>query len=337
MANRRLRTLADAKNRRDFTDHIGVGGNCGERDQLNRALPRLAGHGLREPGLPQTTGAHDRDHSRRVQQLDHRRDVPIPSEQRVRLVWDTAPDDRPLGCQQLPVHPLQLSTRIAAQLLAQPAPVRVVPDQCCGRPQRRGFAEQQPRQDLLVARVLADQLPESVAGVGVPPETRKRQRAAAHECSVRRSPRRAQLSQRIAELREVPLPTRHHRRRRVPQRQPRLGPCERSRVIPHACGPRAIGRKSQHSGRVDLLIAQRQPITDRRAGDRVRAEHGSRARDQHLQRSGRMLRLLVRPQPLDQPVRAAAPVQVVGEQREQPAEPRPGDLPPPKRDSRQQH
>ena len=63
------------------------------------------------------------------------------------------------------------------------------------------------------------------------------------------------------------------------------------------------------------------PVADGGGGDDVGAQLRSGARDQNLQRLGRILGLLVRPQPLHQPGGATAGAQIAGKRREQSAQP----------------
>ena len=125
-------------------------------------------------------------------------------------------------------------------------------------------------------------------------------------------------------------PGRRARRRRRRPRPTAPDPPRRARARPR-------GRRRGHAARcaaalqqdgrgVDLVLGQRQPVAGRRAGDDVGAQLGPGPGDEDLQRLGRVLRLLVRPQPVDQPGGAAAGAQVAGEQREQAPQPGTGDL-----------
>ena len=92
---------------------------------------------------------------------------------------------------------------------------------------------------------------------------------------------------------------------------------EGGRVVAGAGMPRAGRRAEQDGAGVDLILAQREAVAEGRGGDDLRAQLRAGAGDQNLERLGRVLGLLVRPQPLHQPGGAAAPAQVIGEKGEQ--------------------
>jgi hypothetical protein len=86
------------------------------------------------------------------------------------------------------------------------------------------------------------------------------------------------------------------------------------------------GRAEQDRRGVDLVLGQGEAVAGGGAGDEVGPELGPGPGDDHLERLGRVLGPLVRPQPLDQPGGAAAPAQIAGEQGEQATRPGAGDL-----------
>jgi ABC-type sugar transport system ATPase subunit len=131
----------------------------------------------------------------------------------------------PARClQQLQVQRLQRGAGVGAELLAQRAPVRLVPGQRRGRSHRRRLAAQQLAQDLLVPRALGEQVGERPGRLGVAAQPRQRQRAGAQQRPPGRRPFRPQLRERVVERAVAgggPLP----------QRQARLGVGERRRVV----------------------------------------------------------------------------------------------------------
>src|SRR6266540_3300147 len=90
--------------------------------------------------------------------------------------------------------------------------------------------------------------------------------------------------------------------------------------------PRACRRARQDSRGVHLVLAQRQLVTGGRPGDEVGVHLGPGTGHQDLQCLERVLRSALRPESLHQPHGAAARAQVIGEQRDQPPQPGPGDL-----------
>ena len=164
-ADRVAAFLADAEGGRDLGRDVAVGGDARELDDVHDALLRLAADRVRETGLAQAAGAHDRRDPGRAQQARHGGDVVVPAEQRVGLVPDAAADHGRVGLQQLLVHALQRGARVAAELVAQPLPVVGVPGEGRRGPRGRRLAPQQFGQDLLVPRVLAG----SARPAGQPP------------------------------------------------------------------------------------------------------------------------------------------------------------------------
>jgi hypothetical protein len=102
---------------------------------------------------------------------------------------------------------------------------------------------------------------------------------------------------------------------------------ERCRVVASAGVLRACRGPEQDSGGVDLILAQRQAVPDGGTGDDVGAQLCSGAEDENLQRLGRVLRLLVRPEPIHEPGGAAPGTQVTSQERKQVTQPGGGDLP----------
>ena len=246
----------------------------------------------------------------------------VAAEQRVRLVRHAVPDHGRLAPQQLPVQGLERGAGIGAELVAQRAPVRLVPGQRRGRAQRRRLAAQQLQQDLLVARLLARPASASASTASAWRPSRDSASARARTqrpVRRRRGPRAARDSGSSSRRRRRPGPPSH-------SASPASACGERRRVVAGPGVPRARGRAEQHGGAVDLVLGEGEPVAGRRAGDDVGAQLRAGAGDEDLQRLGRVLRLLVRPEPLHQPGGAAARAQVAGQQREQPAQPRAGDL-----------
>jgi hypothetical protein len=66
--------------------------------------------------------------------------------------------------------------------------------------------------------------------------------------------------------------------------QHRIGVLERRRVVTGAGMPHARGRAQLYRGSVDLVLAQREPVADRCAGDDRRAQPRASMGDENLQR-----------------------------------------------------
>ena len=113
-ADRVAAFLADAESGRDLGRHVTVGSDARELDKMHDALLRLSADGVRDTGLAQAAGAHDRRDPGRSQQARQSGDVVVPAEQRIGLLPDAAADHRRVGLQQLGVHALQRGARVAA-------------------------------------------------------------------------------------------------------------------------------------------------------------------------------------------------------------------------------
>jgi hypothetical protein len=97
-------------------------------------------------------------------------------------------------------------------------------------------------------------------------------------------------------------------------------------VIPVA-GALGGRRRAEPDGRsVDLLLTEGEPIAGGRAEDDLRTQLRAGAGDEYLERLGRVLGLLLRPEPVHETGCTAARVQIVGEQRDQGSDPRAADL-----------
>jgi len=234
-------------------------------------------------------------------------------------VPDTAADHGRVGLQQLLVHALQRGARVAAELLAQPLPAAGVPGQ-----RRRGarghrLAPQQFGQDLLVPRVPLDEPAELGHRLGPPPEARQRQCPGPQQRPVDRNPRRTQRGQRVA-VASVPA------FRALAQRKPGLGLPERRKVVAGPGPLLTLGRAQPDRGGIDLVLAQREAVSARRADDDPGAEPGPGPRHNDLESLDRVLGLLVWPQRIHQPGGAAPHVRVRGQQRKQVLQPGASDL-----------
>ena len=300
--------------------HVLVRGDAGERHEMHHPLLGPAADGVREPGLAEAAGADDGDGAGGAQQPLHRRDVLVPAEQRVRLVRHAVPDHGRLAAQQLLLYGLEPGARIRAELVAQLAAVGLVPRQRGGRARRRRLAAQQLGEHLLVARML-----------------RRRPRPAA-----RPPPRAAPAGRARAPARVRACRGRGRARRAARPRGRRLSPAP-SGVPSHSASPAsaaasdpawspALARSALAaacSSRAELSTwssarASRYPVGV--LDDDVGAQLRPRPGHEDLHRLSRPLRQLVRPQPVHQPLGAAARAQVAREQREQAAEPGRGDL-----------
>jgi hypothetical protein len=234
---------------------------------VHDALLRLAADRVRETGLAQAAGAYDRCDPGCAQQAGHGGHVAGPAEQRIGLVPDAAADHGGVGLQQLPVHALQCGAWVAAELVAQPLSVIGVPGE--GRRGTRGrrLAPQQFAQDFLVPRAPQDQLAQPCCRLGPPPQPGQRKRAGPQQRPVGRNPGRAQRGQRVA----VPgSPVRGA----VAQREPGLGMPERRQVVAGPGPLLTLGRAEQDCGGIDLVLAQREAVSARRADDDPGAEAG---------------------------------------------------------------
>jgi energy-coupling factor transporter ATP-binding protein EcfA2 len=165
------------------------------------------------------------------------------------------------------------------------------------------------------------QPPHHVAGerpgrLGVAAEAGQGQRASPGQRQVGRRPLRPQRGHRVVR------PGVGAVRGAVPQGEAGLG-LGQGRVIAGLGVPGCRGRAEQDGRGVDLVVGQRQAVAGGGAGDDVGAQLGPGAGDDHLQRLGRVLGLLLRPEPLHQPGGAAAAAQVAGEQSQQPTRPGP--------------
>ena len=229
------------------------------------------------------------------------------------------PDRRPGALQQLPVQRLEGGAGVGAELVPQRAAVGPVPGQRRRRPHRGRLAAQQLTQHLLVPRALGGQLGKLLGRLGVAAQPCQGQRAGPHQRPVGGRPFCAQRRQRVVHLGVAA-------RGPLPQGQARLGVGQRRRVV---AGPGAAGAgrgAEQDGGGVDLLLDQGEAVAGGGAGDDVGAQLRPGPGDQNLERLGRVLGLLLRPQALDQPGGAGAGTQVAGEQREQATQPAAGDL-----------
>jgi hypothetical protein len=166
------------------------------------------------------------------------------------------------------------------------------------------------------------QPPHHVAGerpgrLGVAAEAGQGQRAGPGQRQVGRRPLRPQRGHRVVR------PGVGAVRGAVPQGEAGLGLGQGGRVVAGRGVPGGRGRAEQDGRGVDLVVGQRQAVAGGGAGDDVGAQLGPGAGDDHLQRLGRVLGLLLRPEPLHQPGGAAAAAQVAGEQSQQPTRPGP--------------
>jgi hypothetical protein len=266
-ADRAAPVLANAEGRRDLGRDVTVGGDAGELDDVHHALLRLPADRVRETGLAEPAGSHDRRDPGRAQQAGDGGDVVVPAEQRVGVMPDAAADHRRVGPQQFGVHVLQRGARAGAELVAQPLPVVGVPGEGRRGPRGRRLAPEQFGQDLLVPRAPQDQLAQRRRRLGRPPQAGQRQRAGAEQRPAGRNPRRAQRGQRVA-VPGVPA------LRAAAQREPGLGMPERRQVVAGLRGLLALGRAEQDRGGIDLIVAQREAVSARRAHDDVGAEAG---------------------------------------------------------------
>jgi len=300
MTGRGAPGATDAEDRCDLADDVVIGGDPGERDQVHDALLGLAAHDLRETGLAKATGTDDRRDAGGAQQVRHRGEVVGAAEQRVGLVRDPVPDRWRLTLQQLPVQGLERRAGVAAKLVAQRAAVDVIPGQRRGRSSRRRLATQQLQQDLLVPGPLTDQIGQCLDRLGASAQPRQRQRAGTRQRPVRRCPFRAQRRHRVVVPGVAALSL-------FVQRETRLGVRERRLVVAGAGVPCARGCTEQDRGGVDLVLAQGQAVAGGGAGDDVGAQLPSGAGDEDLERLGRVLGLLVRPEPVHQPGGCCSP------------------------------
>lgn len=157
-ATHRGAPLTHPEHRRDLADHVVIGGDAGERDDVHDPLLRLAANGMCETRLAQTTGTDDRGDTGRTQQVRHRGDVIAATEQRVGLMRDTMPCRGRRRLQQLLVRGLEWGAGIGAELVAERTTVSLIPGQRRRRSQCRGFTVQQLQQQLLVARTVTDKV-----------------------------------------------------------------------------------------------------------------------------------------------------------------------------------
>jgi hypothetical protein len=306
--------------RGDLPGDVVVGGDAGQGDELHHPLLGAAADRLGQAGLAQAAGADDRGDPRGAQQARHRDEVVVAAEQRVGLLRHAVADHRQAALEQLVLQRLERGAGVAAELLAQRAAVGLEAGQRRRRPLGGRLAAQQLGQHLLVPRAVAGERGERRGRLGVAAQPRQRQRAGPHQRPLGRGPLRAQRSHRVVGPAVAGRGPR-------PQRQSRLGVRQRRRLV---AGLGAAGgrRRPQlgHRG-VDLVLAKGEPVAGRGGDDEVGAQLGSGAGDEDLQRLRRVLGLLVRPEPFHQPGGAAAPAQVAGEQRQEAAQPRRGDLP----------
>ena len=320
LADRGAPGLPGADDRGDRAGDVVVGGDARQGHELHHPLLGSPAHHLREAGLAQAAGADDRSDPGGAQQARHRGEVVVAADQRVGFVRHAVPDHRRAALQQLLLQGLQCWAGVGAKLLPQRAAVRLVPGQRLRRPRRRRLAAQQLHQHLLVPRTLAGQVGKRRGCLRTAAQPGQRQRAGTCQRPVRRCPLGPQRRHRVVQ------PGVGAVRGPVPQRQARHGLGECGQVVAGAGEPGGRRRAAEDRRGVDLLVGQRQAVAGGCAGDHVGAELGPGAGDDDLQRLGRVLGLLVRPEPVHQPGGAAAGAQVTGKQRQEATQPGAGDL-----------
>jgi ABC-2 type transport system permease protein len=111
--------LTDTEGGRDLGRDVIIGGDAGERDEMHHALLGLAADDVREARLAQAAGTDDRRDPGRAQQVGHRGDIVVATEQRVGFMPDTVPGHGRVGLQQVLMHVPQRGTGIAAEFVPQ--------------------------------------------------------------------------------------------------------------------------------------------------------------------------------------------------------------------------
>lgn len=142
---------ARAEHRGHLGDHVVVGGDTGQGDEVHHALLRLAPHRVGEPRLAEAAGPDDGGDPRGAQQPGEGGHVVVPAEQRIGLVQHTVTHERRLAAQQLLVYGGEFAAGVGAEFVPQGAPVGVEPGEGRGGPRGGRLAAQQLREDLLVA------------------------------------------------------------------------------------------------------------------------------------------------------------------------------------------
>jgi hypothetical protein len=321
---------AGTEGRRDLARDVVVARDTGQRDDVDGALFGLATHRIRQPGLAEPARPDDRCHPRGAQQPRDTRQVVGSAEQRVRLVRHAVADRGRLAVEQGAVHGLQCRAGVGPEVVADVAPVAVVPDECGCRAGRGRLAAQQFREQFLVAGPFGEQGGERLDGLRVPAEPGQRDGAGAGQRRAGLQAFGTQGGERVVEgggTRCEPLA----------QGEAGVGARERGLVVTRPGVPGRGRRGEPHGRRVDLVLGEREPVAGGRAGDDVGAELGAGPGHDDLYGLRGVVRLLVRPQPVDQAGGAGAGTQVARQYGEEAAQPGAGDLPVAKGHPRQQH
>src|SRR5512133_303702 len=211
LADRGAPGLPGAEGGRDLADHLVVGGDPGQGDELHGPLLGLAAHRLGEAGLAQAAGTDDGGDAGGAQQIRHRRNVVVAAEQRVGLVRHPVPDDRRGALQQLVLQGLEGGAGIGAELVPQRPAVGLVPGQRRRRSLAGRLAAQELQEHLLVPRPVTGQFGKLLGRLRVAAQPGQGQDAGTLQRPVGRCPFGAQRGHRVTRVAVAargPLPQR---------------------------------------------------------------------------------------------------------------------------------
>ena len=288
--------VAHAEHGAHLADDVLGRGDADELDDVHHRLGGVAREDVGQSRLAETARPDDRHHARVGQQCAEPGDVAVAAAQRARVVAHAAADGA-VERQQVAMRPAEALAGIGAEPLEQVLPVGLVALERRPGPAHHGLAPQQVGEQRLVVgtRGVRGLQPGQRLGMCAGAAGRLRQdRAGGREIAGRRA---ADLGQRVGLVLARRAQSVRQRQGVAGQRGGALG------VVVQRGG--GVAHERGEPDAVDLGRVDPEPVADGVAHDRVGAERGPRARDQHLQALRRVHRQLVAPDQVDQPLGCA--------------------------------